>query len=238
MIDNTVNPTASEKLIEAYREASQRRSTARRTVTLALICIVVLFGVMIWNEINTFRYHGIPVFSATLSAEATEYMPVVSERVAAMTDKVVNEYINAFSKVYTRDQDKYVQVLSDEFTALDTYSRNAWPAIEEQIAQLVIGQENATREALRGVLTEDDIGEVSMAYRLSMENYLTVMFETEFADQIQVGDQILNNLTDIAMTEPNAEVSDSQYILGMLMELLGLEMQDASDAPYSSESQF
>ena len=155
-------------------------------------------------------------------------MPVVSERVAEMTDMVVHKYIEAFSNVYAKDQDRYVQTLSDEFVALDQYSKNAWPLIEEQIAELVVAQENATREALRGVLTEEDIGEVSMAYRVSMESYLTVLFETEFSDQIKVGDQILANLTEIAQTEQDAEITDSQYILGMLMELLGLEMQDNS----------
>lgn len=228
MPEETSSASSSEKLIEAYNEATNRRKTARRTVTLALICIVFMFGMMIWNEINFFREHGIPRFSATLSAEATEYMPVVSERVAEMTDIVVNKYIEAFSNVYANEQDRYIQTLSDEFVALDQYAKNSWPLIEEQIAELVIAQENATREALRGVLTEEDIGDVSMAYRLSMENYLTVLFETEFADQIKVGDQILANLTAIAETEPDAEITDSQYILGMLMELLGLEMQDNS----------
>ena len=229
----------TEALIEKFKKAEKGRTVARRTITLTLILIVLSFVYMIWTAVGDFRDEGIPKFGAALSAEATDYMPEVSKRVQQMTDHLIPIYLDEFAKVYSRDEEKFAEIVADEFGKLEQSANANWPKMESAIAELVVAQEETARKSLEEIISEEEMIEVSMAYQKALVNYLQDFFETHFTEHIATGDEILVKLEQVAQTEPNMPPDNSQYILGMFLELLGMEMQsDVADFDYLDEIYF
>ena len=64
-----------------------------------------------------------------------------------------------------------------------------------------------------------------MAYQSALEDHLESIFRIQFEVQIETGENIINNLILLAQYEPNSEAKGYQYILGMFLELLGMDIQ-------------
>ena len=222
MSDNT-------SAIADYNTARSQQQVAGRIVTVAIILTVAIFIWMIWSQFTDFRDNGIEEFSANLGAEATEFMPTVLDNVSSMTDRLIPVYIDSFSNVMIRDEEKYHNVLFEEFTKLDVYAQEtAWPKIEEALAQLVVDQELAMSDALSDVIKREQVAELSEAYRVAMETYMVNFFETTFAEQTETGEAIIAKLEKLAMEDLSDTPTDTPYLLGMFVELLGLQMQEAA----------
>jgi hypothetical protein len=222
------NPTSST-LIRAYHEATHQQRVASRIMTIALALTVILFVSLIWSQFTRFLNDDLTEFSANLGVEAAEFMPTVMESVDEMTTRLIPVYIDNFSDVLQRDQPKYLEMLNAEFTALDNYAVNeAWPQIETAIAQLVMDQETALAKNLDGVLADNEIAELSFAYRGALEKHMESVFVNEFAEQTVTGEAIIAKLQQLAESSEAATQTDSHYILGMLFELLGIQLQDAA----------
>lgn len=221
--------SSASTLIKAYHEAIHKQRVAGRAATIALVLTVLLFVFLIWAQFSRFLNHDLTEFSANLGVEAAEFMPTVMQSVDEMTSRLVPVYIDNFTSVLQRDQPKYLEMLHAEFETLNTYATSeAWPQIEESIAQLVVDQELALGKALDGLLTIEQIADLSFAYREALENHLQRVFRDEFVDQTVTGEAIIAKLQQLALSEDQASPADSHYILGMLFELLGIRLQETN----------
>ena len=194
-------------LMQQFRAAGGRRNVAKQTITLTILFVVVAFLFAIWQAATGFRDEGLPRFTATLSAEAAEITPALAKRVKAMADRLVPVYTNAFVAAYTDREEAFAETLVDEF------------------AQLVVDQEATARNAIKDVISPEQIAQVSMAYRNALESYLASTFEHHFMEQIAVGEDIVANLKKVARTETDVPAEDTQFLVGMMLELLGIMLQ-------------
>lgn len=216
--------------IADYNTARSQQQTAGRVITLAIILTVAFFIWMIWSQFTNFRDNGLEDFSAHLGAEATEYMPTVVDSLGQMTDRLIPVYVDSFSTVFSRDEEKYNEVLSEEFTKLESHAQNSvWPELELALAQLVVDQELAMSESLNGVITRQQVENLSQAYRVALDNYFANLFETQFAEQSKVGEEIVTKLEALASEDTSHRPTDTPYLIGMFVELLGLQMQEAAE---------
>ena len=212
-------------LMRQFRAAGGRRNVAKQTITLTILFVVVAFLFAIWQAATGFRDEGLPQFSATLSAEAAEFTPVLAERVKAMADRLVPVYTDAFAAAYADREEAFSEILVDEFAQLERYAHTSWPSIEEALAQLVVDQEVTARNAIKDVISPEQIAQVSMAYRHALESYLASTFEHHFLEHIAVGEDIVANLKKVARTETDVPAEDTQFLMGMMLELLGIMLQ-------------
>ena len=142
-----------------------------------------------------------------------------------MTERVVPVYLNSFGEALNENEELYVTVLIEEFDKLESYSRESWGKMEIAIAQMVLDQEQAIKGALGDILSDEELAHASNAYRQALENNIETMFTEHFREQITAGEEVLRNLQKIALSEPNLPPDDVQYLIGMLLELLGMQMQ-------------
>ena len=216
-------------LIRAYQDAANQQRLANRIATIAIIATVLLFIYLIWSQFSRFVNEDLTEFSASLGVEATEFMPTVVKGLDEMTGRLVPVYIDSFTTVLERDESKYLEVVQREFQALDAYAVNeAWPKMQEALAQLVVDQETAFKESMQGLMTREQIADLSFAYRDAMEAYLGNTFEAGFTEQTATGEMIITKLEKLATTADEDMPTNSHYIIGMLLELLGLEIQEAA----------
>ena len=214
-------------LIEQYKAAAAKQRLANRGVTL--ICILIVLGSVyaIWTQITNFRDHGIEPFNARLEQEAAAFMPTVSADASEMINRLVPVYIQSFETVVTRDEKEYRNLVSDEFSKLNQFAQmNAWPNIEAALGQLVADQEQTLTEELGDLLDREQVMEISVAYRFALQSYLKEFYANEFAKHDAIGTEIVNKVVKVADTREAPPTTSSSYIVGLLIELLGLEIQD------------
>lgn len=220
--DGAVDPPAA---VTRYREAVRAKNTAGQAIGLVVILIVLTYVFLIIHTVNSFFDDQFPEFTAAFGAEATTLMPEVADQAAAMTERLLPIYIESFAKEYANNEERFMVLLVEEFDQLDRHAVESWPQIEEAIARLVIDQEETAKQELSTILAPDDLVRVAHAYRNALEGQLEQIFTNHFEQQIRVGEDIIRKLQAIAETEPDVPADDSTYIIGMLMELLGLQMQ-------------
>lgn len=224
MTENEATSSAAMEIITAYKNAVQQRKTVRLLVAVMILVIVLINLGLIWTTLIDFQKTGLPLVQDGLSREMQNYLPTLTRELTEAADRVVPVYTETFAEVFSRDQELYAETLLNEFEKLKEYSEAATPEIQEAIAQLVIDQEMAAGEALQAFMNEDDFAMISVAYHDALEEQLQIMMETHFYEHLEVGQEIIDKLEHIAATEQSAP-SSNQVILGMMVELLGLEMQ-------------
>ncbi len=237
MSEEMLPESSSDSLINRYRAAQKRRNRARGTVGLISLLIIAVYISLMWLTFSDFRYNRLPEFGAELSAEAAEFMPGLAEEASQMTERLVPFYINTFAASFSGKEAEFREVISLEFKELETNAQRSWGKIEEANAQLAIDQEEAMFQALSEFITDEDIAKISEAYRKALDENLESIFSQYLSEHILVGERILTNLEEISTIETGVPSDNTQYILGMLMELLGLQMQEGSgDSYYSSNN--
>lgn len=221
-------------LIDNYKKAASQQRIASLTLTLFAILTVLGFVFLIWSEVTAFREEGIEVFTATLEQEATEFLPEVSEEFNDMLARLAPVYVDSFTSVLERDETLYRDTLIQEYAAMEAHAQQeAWPKIEKALAQLVADQESALHAALHNDLNREQLHELSDAYRIALQDYINTMYAEEFAQQDALGEEIISKLRMIADSETVDLSDDTRYLLGVLVELLGLEIQKAQLAKAS-----
>ena len=146
-----------------------------------------------------------------------------------MVDRLAPVYVESFTTVLERDEEAYEKALTHELAMLEAYAQQeAWPEIEKALAKLVAEQEMALSTALDGMLDREQLEELSIAYRFALQDYLKEFYAEEFAEQDALAEEIISKLQVIAETDTSNVPTDTRYLLGMLVELLGLEIQESA----------
>lgn len=220
------DPTVPTTVIDRFREAQVAYANARRTIVLTAILVVVVYIAVIITTINNFRTNQIDQFAGVLSEEMSAYLPEAGERVKLLVDRVVPVYSEVLARTFERDQEKYLTVLSDEFQALELYVQESTPRMQEAIAQLVVDQEMAAGEALEKLVPRSELTAASNHYHEALQAKMQEVLTTYFAEHISTSERILRKLNQMASLETEEIPEGGRYTIGMILELLGLEMQE------------
>ncbi|MDX2111511.1 MAG: hypothetical protein SFY80_14870 [Verrucomicrobiota bacterium] len=229
MTDQSDTPSAEVDLVSAYRSAVRQRKLVRVTLACIILVIVVVYISLMWITVVDFGKNGLPLVEHQLNEEIRNYLPIASQQLSEAANRVVPVYTKALTDTFQRDQELYAKTLLDEFDKLGEFAVSRTPMVEDAIAQLVLDQEKSASAAMQEILTEDQFAEISLAYDDALRQQLEVVMDKHFREHIQVGEEILLKLQTIADAEQGKTPMDNQVILGMMVELLGLDMQLAGE---------
>ncbi|GHB99190.1 hypothetical protein [Cerasicoccus arenae] len=234
MSDGTNEGDLVDRLIEELQAAQRDRRNARNIMTALIAIVVVVFIFLGLQEINKFQEEELGEFATALSEEAGQLAPVIAKDLGEAFDRLVPVYEEAFVEVFKENEEEYYAILSDEYISLQQHAQGAWPKIEEAMAQLVVEQEETASAELMKFIPRDKLANLSVYYNEALQKYLSHYMEGKFAVNMEVSQDIINKLNQIAEEEDDLTPGDVKYTLGLLLELVGLEIQTA--AQIESES--
>lgn len=229
--ENMETPASQDvtSLIEALRDAQRERRSARNWMTVLMAVVILVFIFLGVNSFQNFDEDEFETLAAMLSDEAEYLLPQFQAQLEDAANEVLPAYQNAFTDVFSRDEEKYQQILADEYVKLDLYSKKTWPKIEASIAQLVTDQELTMQRELSRYINEEQLAAMTQRYNAELDNYLERYFNDRFGPNLIIAEGMIDKLRVIAETETDMPPADTQFIVGMFIELLGIEMQLASE---------
>ncbi len=195
-------------------------------MTLLIATIVFIFILLGVGAVQHFQKNEIDAFGLALTAEAAVITPMVMEEVGQAANRAAPQIQDIFARTFTENEERYVEVLSDNYIALQSYAQARWPQVEDAIAELVIEQEDTARSTLLQYIPEDKLAQLSLSYDQALRAYMEGFFSEHFAGDMVTAQDMVDKLQTLAETETDMPPPDSQYIIGMFLELLGLQMQD------------
>lgn len=217
-----------DRLIEELQAAQRDRRNARNIMTALIAIVVVVFVILGYKEVARFQEEELEVFAEALSIEAADLAPEIADDIGAAFDRLAPIYEQAFVDTFQENEEQYYELLSDEYIGLQQHAQAAWPKIEEALAQLVVDTEQTASTELAKFIPRDKLANLSIYYNQALENYLAEYMEGKFAVNLEVSQDIVNKLSVIAEEEEHLKPKDVKYTMGLLLELLGLEIQDAA----------
>ena len=240
MSTSETSPSATlQELIDALKEAQQERRHARNWISVLLLVIVAVFGYLGYEAVVGFQSEeNMETFGTALQAELEEDLqPILSRELSGMAERVVPAFQDAFSRVVERDAPAYEEMVTTELVALEDHALDAWPLIQEGIAEMVAQQEMTTREALEAYIEPEELRRINAAYSVEVNDAIERMVERNFGTEAILAEDIMMKLELLAEEEPAPGLDDPQFILGMFIELLGYEMQrNAAELSGSQEA--
>lgn len=195
-------------------------------MTLLIACIVFIFILLGVSAVQHFHENEMDDFGIALTVEAATITPMVMEEVGEAANRAAPQIQTIVAQTFSENEERYVEVLSDNYIALQSYAQARWPNIEEAIAVLVVEQEDTARTTLTKYVPEDKLSELSMAYDQALRAYIEGFFSEHFAGDMVNAQDMVDKLHKLSETETDMPPADSHYIIGMFLELLGLEMQN------------
>ncbi|WP_309386292.1 hypothetical protein [Cerasicoccus frondis] len=229
MSDGTNEGELVDRLIEELQSAQRDRRNARNIMTALVLIVVVIFIFLGIQEVNEFQEEELDDFALALGDEVSQMAPKIGQDLSDAFNRLAPAYEAAFVEVFEENEELYYEVLSDEYIGLQLHAQAAWPKIEEALAKLVIEQEETASAELSKFIPRDKLANLSIYYNEALENYLAEYMEGKFAVNLEVSQDIINKLNQIAEEEESLKPTDVKFTLGLLLELLGLEIQEASE---------
>jgi len=229
MSDGTNEGDLVDRLIEELQAAQRDRRNARNIMSALIAIVVVVFVFLGYQEVAKFQDEELEVFADALSVEAADLAPQIADDIGNAFDRLAPIYEDAFVVTFNRDEEKYYEVLSEQYIELQQHAQQSWPKIEEAMAQLVVDQELTASQELEKFIPREKLANLSVFYNEALESYLSEYMEGKFAVNLDVSEDIINKLSIIAEEEQTLKPDDVKYTLGMMLELLGLEIQSAAE---------
>lgn len=230
-MDNNTQQAATgwdETLVTAYEQSKRARSQARRSITLLILGVVIVYISLMWRAIVNFEAHRMPEFGAALSVEAGQLAPRVTRDLKVMAERLYPLYVDAFQKMFERDWPRMKEQGLKEMGLLQSHAYSRWPKIQSALMDVVTTAEVSTRKELAAIVDERDLEKISVAYGEALNSQLESLLKTTLKEHVEVAEKIGDNLIKITATEPDIKPPiDLRYNLGMMLELIGTEMQSA-----------
>lgn len=231
MTENVSPAVSLDELIADYERARDSRNRARYVITAIILIIVLAYVLLAYLEVKHFKEYQTPEFGSALASEASDMAPMVLDELNASVNRLIPLYETTFYDTIDKNQEKLIGVLLDEYQLLQTHAQSQWPEIEKALAQLVLEQEENARTSLGEYVPEDKLVDLSETYQAALTAYLNQFFEKEFGDDMQIAEDIVTKLQVLSDTQTDVTPADTQFILGMIIELLGMQMQINSAGP-------
>ena len=219
-----------DELIHQLDEAVSDRRNARNWMTLLLALVIVVFVFLGVDAVERFQTpEKMDELKLALTDEAAALLPSARDQLSGSVERVLPAYQDAFVEVFTRDTDKYLEVIAEEGLKFESFAAQARPKIEEAIAELVVAQEETARKELTRYMTPEEYRTIRQAYEEALTERLQTYFDQRFSESILLAEDVMAKLETIAESEKDLPPADSQFVLGMFLELLGIEMQHATE---------
>lgn len=214
-----------DELIAKYERSRDDRNRIRFVITATITAIVLLFIFYGYLEVDNFASNQIPEFGAALANEASAIAPTIAEDLNSSVTALLPVFNQAFYQTIDENQGKMVDILLNEYQSLHHYAQEKWPAMEKAIAEMVLAQEENARQCLSQHVAAEKLAGIGAAYNQAISEYMSDFFQKRFGEDIVVAEEIVAKLQLLSDSEPNMAPADAQFILGMLIELLGMQMQ-------------
>lgn len=217
-----------QEMIEEYRRAVRQGVTAR-WVVMGLLVLVVLFNVRsVSNSAKDFLANGWEDFGNALTTELANTAPQWKDQAVGMVERVVPAYADAISTSFEQQSPQLEREVRRELARLEAHAQSRWPEIEKAVADLAISQEEVIRDGLTGILSAADAESMSEMYGAALVNEMNSLLQGKLMAHVDVSRQIGENLHEMLAAAPaSTEPVDSQELLGVMLELAGLQLQQA-----------
>lgn len=226
--DTAPSNDALEQLMFALSQAQRDRRAARNWMSILLLVVLAVFLYLGYVTVQTFSTDDVRMeaFYQALEAELSDDLgPLLESELREAAETVLPAYQDALTRVVERDADKYSEMLGEEFVELEAHLYTVWPKIQEGIAEMAIQQEEVTRNALMEYISPDQLYLINEAYSRELNLQMEQMIEQNFGQEIIIGQNLFDKLALLAAEVEDPGLDDTQFILGMMIELLGYEMQ-------------
>jgi hypothetical protein len=213
-------------LIEAHRSAERSRATARRSISLLIVGVIVIHLGLLWSALTDFRSRDFPEFLGAVGGELANISPRLVSDVQDMVNRLYPHYVHVFSQMFERDYPRMADTAHAELSKLDAYAQEKWPLIEGGIVDLTLTSEDVVREEMSNILSDDEVQRISAAYGAAIHNRFNEVLTTTLKEHVDLSREIGLNLDRMVATEPDlAQPVSMQEALGILLELAGSELQ-------------
>lgn len=220
------NEVNSQELIAAYRQTGKNRALARRCITLLILGVILVHIGLLWAIIRDFRYNRMPEFVAAMSTEMANISPKFIDDVRDMVNRLYPHYVSVFQKMFERDWPKIKEITLEEMRLLDAHAQKSFPEIEKGIVEVVLTSEETLQEELNKFVSPAEVEETAVAYGKALQKKYDTFLSITFREHVNVSKEIGGNLEKIIAMEPDiTQPVDMQEALGILLELVGTELQ-------------
>jgi hypothetical protein len=225
------HPADVQKLIEDFQRSEGHYRFARWTVTFLVIATVVAHIYGLWGVIRDFRDNRTGEFAEALCAEAVIMAPAITEDASVMAERLYPHYAEAFQTTFERDWPKIQAQAHQEMELLDAHAQSQWPAITNGLMQIFLSSEDILAEELGTIMPPDDANRILDAYGEALLAEYETLIEEDLREHSELADEIGVLLEQLVATEPDIQHPvDMQSTIGMMLELVGTELQKDIDS--------
>ncbi len=230
MADNIASP---EQMIAEYKEVARKRSFAKMCVSVAVVGVIVIYVLTIWQSVKELKDNRLPELSAAIGTEFAAMAPKMMTSVEGMFTRLCPLYGAAFQKSATVTWPKLHTSLDKEYNALENSALEQWPAIKDGVMSLAQVQEAVVMTELKGTLNAADAERISEVYgkalRQKYEELVSSGMGKNTDSIIYNSQQIGTIVKDMAKNDQefSGKPMDMTRVVGILLEMVGVQIQQA-----------
>jgi hypothetical protein len=229
-MSDVARPAAeADHLIHRLKSAQRSRRTARNLMTLLIVGVILVFLGLWYFAFDSFDEQKQAALMDALTEEATYLMPEVQDQLVAAGERLIPAYRDAFSQTFAENEQAYYDLVETEFAKLEEHGQEAWPRIQQAINDLLFEQEQTVRTKLSEYLSDEELDALTQQYNEELSARLERYFRMRHSENIVLAEGLFDKLEALAEAEGSLPQADTQYIIGMFVELLGIEMQRNSE---------
>ncbi|MCC5788900.1 MAG: hypothetical protein JJT75_04650 [Opitutales bacterium] len=223
------SPNKPSPEIVAFQQAQKSNRKARRIVLLLVLLPVVLFVLLGYQRIVNFIERDSPKLVAQVSAELAEgpYLANLQNALRDAFEELLPAYQTAFAEMIERDTELWEQTAREEYLKTEAYAQEVFPHIEDALREMLENQEELLRNELSKYIDSAQLDNFSEslldALEAEMVRYYTerVLLRWE-----NLTENIVDQLFALSEQEKTLDTENMPVLLGMILELIGLELQE------------
>jgi hypothetical protein len=219
-----------EKLISEYEAAQRSGKRARRILSTLLILIATVNVLYIVFEGKYFLEERSP----EIVTELAQFVQPIATRHAPQFQNALDSILPAYVKVFERMAAKEGPVIERRLhtvlTEVENKARAEWPALQQQVVQLVDRRENDFKiqleKALGYPLPQSEFDGLMDRFKLALVAHTEQIWHETFQDHQQIIAKIEASIKQMHMKEPDLNRPVNLFeASGILLEFAGVEMQ-------------
>lgn len=219
---------AQEAQIDAFQAAKAAYRKARLIGLLLILAPIVVFTFLGWRMVTHFIDHDVDVLLGHLQEEVVhgELTENVKKRLQRSFDRLLPLYRETLLTSLEENQDAWLMAMDQEVEATRRHGEEAMPLIEDSIAMALAGIEEMVREELGKFIEPDALADIATRILTALDDQLTEFYSAHFLfEREPIAEGIVDKLVALAESEPRLEDDDTVSLIGMILELIGLEIQ-------------
>ena len=222
------NPSMDAELIEAHKSALRDLKKAKRLAVLIPLTLLVALIAYVCYRGWDFFHNKVPVVMKEVTKRAPEAIGPVLGEAGASFKKVAGVYGREISKVAKRDWPIYEKLLKSQSQGFTQYTAklriHAGENFKTFQGRILANVEKHLAPDLTGAEREEFEKTVAKAMYQRLQAEIKANWEAQM-DQVAT---LCKNFQKISDNTPPLESAKPQYLTGMGLEMLGLQLEEAS----------